>query len=238
MSSRALVVHTGKKARNKKAKSTKLVVQLKRPHVPMNRSLGIKNSIFKRSATGMFRYVDKVTLVSGVAAQVHSFRMNSMFDPDFTGVGHQPLFRDTLSTIFSRFQVNWVEYKFTSLHDNTVAFKWGLFSTQDTGYNPAAQVFETTLEKRGMILWRTCTPNTPNNSISGKIACHAIAAVSKKEYDNERGYSGAVGNNPTIPVFTSIIMQAIDNVSACTQDFVVELNMNCTYYEPFVIAQS
>lgn len=57
------------------------------------------------------RYVDKVLLdaaVEGIGANV--FRMNSLFDPDFTGVGHQPMYFDQLcgavgSAPYSRYRV-------------------------------------------------------------------------------------------------------------------------------------
>jgi len=52
------------------------------------------------------RYSDVVTLTStGNAVTNYVFRMNSLFDPDFTGTGHQPYYFDQFATIYQRYTV-------------------------------------------------------------------------------------------------------------------------------------
>lgn len=54
----------------------------------------------------ILRYYDQYTLTStsgGIGAYV--FRMNGPRDPDFTGVGHQPLYWDRYSTIYQSYRV-------------------------------------------------------------------------------------------------------------------------------------
>lgn len=52
------------------------------------------------------RYSDVITLTSTANAVAnHVFRMNSLFDPDFTGTGHQPYYFDQLATIYQRYTV-------------------------------------------------------------------------------------------------------------------------------------
>lgn len=46
-----------------------------------------------------------LTLTSGVYAN-RVFRMNSTFDPDFTGVGGQPYGRDQIAAIYTRYRVD------------------------------------------------------------------------------------------------------------------------------------
>lgn len=54
--------------------------------------------IFAKTFKQSFRYVDTVTLDPGVgdAIAYHSFSANGMYDPDITGVGHQPMGFDQL----------------------------------------------------------------------------------------------------------------------------------------------
>jgi len=69
------------------------------------------------------RYFDNITLTSStgaVAKQV--LRANSIFDPDFTGTGHQPLYHDQLQAIYNRYYVKSSTIKVTySIVPNAIA---------------------------------------------------------------------------------------------------------------------
>lgn len=41
----------------------------------------------------------------------HVFNLGSIFDPDYTGVGHQPAFHDQWATLYNRYRVIGVRYK-------------------------------------------------------------------------------------------------------------------------------
>lgn len=52
------------------------------------------------------RYADVITLTSAVGAvAINAFRMNSLFDPDFTGTGHQPYYFDQLAALYNSYTV-------------------------------------------------------------------------------------------------------------------------------------
>jgi len=54
------------------------------------------------------KYVDTISIPAGGGAglaSIYQFRANSMYDPDFTGVGHQPLFRDEMATQYKYYTV-------------------------------------------------------------------------------------------------------------------------------------
>lgn len=61
---------------------------------------------FPETLTTTLRYSDVYTLsTSGTAPVGNIFRMNSVFDPDFTGTGHQPLYFDQFAAVYSRYSV-------------------------------------------------------------------------------------------------------------------------------------
>jgi len=53
-----------------------------------------------------FKYSSRVS-ISGAAATVSSyaFRLNGLFDPDFTGAGSQPMYYDQFSALYSKYRV-------------------------------------------------------------------------------------------------------------------------------------
>lgn len=61
---------------------------------------------FPRSTVTTLRYCETYSLTStasSIAKQV--FRMNSIYDPDFTNTGHQPYYFDQLSTLYDHYVV-------------------------------------------------------------------------------------------------------------------------------------
>lgn len=62
---------------------------------------GFPNSIITK-----LRYCTSVSLVAGAGASaIHVFSANSIFDPDVTGVGHQPMYRDQYAALYENYVV-------------------------------------------------------------------------------------------------------------------------------------
>lgn len=61
---------------------------------------------FPGSMISSHRYSDTIVVdpIAGIGAY-HCFRTTSVFDPDFTGVGHQPLGHDRMAAIYNRYTV-------------------------------------------------------------------------------------------------------------------------------------
>lgn len=61
---------------------------------------------FPDSTITRVRYVDNLTLTSTSNALAKTvFRMNSLYDPDYTNTGHQPLYYDQLSALYGKYTV-------------------------------------------------------------------------------------------------------------------------------------
>lgn len=192
---------------------------------------------FGASKTANYRYVQSFSLTSGVTCGVQTFRLNSMFDPDLTGVGHQALFRDTMSTIYARYRVNSCAWKLTLLPRGDAHVMVGGLVTQDSGFNPATVDFATNIEKRNTTWKNYIHGNSPQCVLASNTKCHRVAGVKKQAYQDERLYSGAVGSSPSLELFLSIMMMNPLG-TATTQEFMIEMEYNTTYYEPVVIGQS
>ena len=50
-------------------------------------------------------YEDLITLTPGTPLASYVFRGNSLYDPDYTGTGHQPRYYDQLTPIYGRYKV-------------------------------------------------------------------------------------------------------------------------------------
>lgn len=74
----------------------------------LGRVSSIVRSPFPQTKLVRHKYVDTITVPAGFAAggaTVYQFRANSVYDPDFTGTGHQPMFHDEMALQYKRYTV-------------------------------------------------------------------------------------------------------------------------------------
>lgn len=65
-----------------------------------------KTGVFGASATRKVKYVDFVDLTPGSASVgYHTFVANGLYDPDYTGTGHQPMGFDEIMAFFDHYTV-------------------------------------------------------------------------------------------------------------------------------------
>lgn len=66
------------------------------------------------------RYADVKNITSTIGALGTAvFRWNSCYDPDFSGVGHQPLYRDTYASVYDQYAVVRATARFTFVNVST-----------------------------------------------------------------------------------------------------------------------
>lgn len=98
--------HVSARARARKAAATKraryaLIARRRALYRPRPTLAGRpKNNLVK------MRYVDTITMNAGAGATLkYYFRANSIFDPDASGVGHQPMSHDQWSVFYNHYRV-------------------------------------------------------------------------------------------------------------------------------------
>lgn len=88
------------------------------------------------------RYADEYTLdTTTTNGQSQQWRTNSIFDPDLTGVGHQPKGSDTYRAIYDYYRVLNCHYKITFCNLGSVPIIYGLLKSADvTDFTNATQL--------------------------------------------------------------------------------------------------
>lgn len=94
------------------------------------------------------RYVQEITIDPGIASiAAHYFRANSLFDPDFTGTGHQPLNFDQLIAGYQHYTVHGSKLTATVMQLGTTTLLpavFGIFSDANStlSFTQPSQVIE------------------------------------------------------------------------------------------------
>lgn len=129
---------------------------------------------------------------SGVM-QTYQFR-NSIFDPDVTSAGHQPLWHDQMALLYKRYRVHGIKYRFTVVNSNIqqmacFVVKHSSSGITDTNYN--------TLRERRGIQRTVLNPNTgPPRVIKGFMHAGKPHGLTKRDFLADEDFEANFGSNP------------------------------------------
>lgn len=162
------------------------------------------------------RYSDQITLNPGAGANgLYRFRANSLFDPDHTGVGHQPYGHDTLQSIYDNYVVDRAVITLVPTQFGNTVCTYGL-RVCEAGATPGIHLAR---EMKGTTMSTT--------SIGAAPSAISRTYQRNKMWPIEKDTSAYFGTNPDEPVFFEIFMQGPNGtVDPGSVDFMI----NITYY--------
>lgn len=145
--------------------------------------------------------------MAGVVGTVGQFRANSIFDPDATGVGHQPYGRDTLAEVWQSYKVFRIDAEIEFSQPDAAGI-FGMVALQTVGdpYAFAGISIQSAMEKPN-----TWCQRVPNDGTSIKCtfsrSLHELCGVSWAQYKNDGTSFGSLmsaspGSVPMITVGT------------------------------------
>lgn len=182
-----------------------------------------------------FRYVsNQKQLITGVAGvPVYIFRLNSCFDPDWSGTGHQPLNWDQITPFYAFYRVNAIKFIIRFFGGSTDGIRVGykLRNSQDfyiTSSHTASAIRET--QNHGIKIVNTDSP-ARDGIISRYVTLSRLQGISKIKYGVDDGFSAGVNANPDKSLFLDVFISGpLDNSSGYSMNFTVEIILYTTMY--------
>lgn len=172
-----------------------------------------------------------------VTATNQIMRLNSIFDPDLSGTGHQPYGYDQLSVLYNRYRVLKTSWKVT-FHSETVGFficviptngNLATAITNQASFSAACEAPRSVVRVQG----------TGANAIivRGSIALNDLNGTLKVEYLADDRFEAQVGANPSELIILNV---GLYNSSASTVaiDFAIEMEFFVDLHDPILLAQS
>lgn len=183
------------------------------------------------------KYVDvtSVTSTSGLLGK-YLFSCNSMYDPNWTGGGHQPMYRDQCAALYQHYNVIGSRAKFKILNGatNTGLIAVSLYINDDATVTPtdiSTVTEQTSATPMKLIAYNSSDPVYLTKSWSAKkffgkgvLANNAIGA--------------GIGSNPTEQSFFTLCLQCMDGLSTVSVYFEVEIEYICVWTELIDIGSS
>jgi hypothetical protein len=140
------------------------------------------------------RYSDSFGIASVTGAVgAQKYRSNSIYDPDQTNAGHQPLYFDTYAAIYDHYAVIGSTIKVELINSNTSTFVAGLVIDDDTTISSDVRVL--CEQNHGMSA--TLTPLTGSSSKHTFTCSFNAARVLGIDPFTSQSYKTGIASNPT-----------------------------------------
>lgn len=169
------------------------------------------------------RYSQTVTINPGVGTcGVQKFRANSIFDPDYSGIGHQPYGHDTLSTIYQHYCVDSAVITVTP----TVGCQgvWGVQVDDNSNFSQSGFNRAVEFQATSVVVTGSTNGQSPQTL--------------KKNYDRFGSFpvykdtSALFGENPSEEAYFHLWYRALrEDLDAPDGTFLVTITYNVTCFE-------
>jgi len=199
------------------------------PHT-LTKYAGIPNKLVT-----VVKYSTSITLGSGLApVGSHTFRANSIFDPDFTSTGHQPMYTDQFATLYQNYKVLKTKIVAKGMGTQGAANANCCFGVDVLDSDSTIDTNADTIRERKGSKYRTITPQMPQTIIS-------YWNLKKSKVADEDGYTALTSTNPTNVDFIRVYAFSFDGGTSLTLNSVsvqVDLYYTVEYFNPIMIVGS
>jgi hypothetical protein len=176
------------------------------------------------------RYVESVTIVAATGALgIYQWRTNSLFDPNFTGTGHQPYGFDQMKTYYASYLVTSSKISVECLSSATVVCLAGVFTSAEssTGVTTADGYMEPGKGQGGLLY---------SNSTRGFESKWSLSSIADHD---PADYSALISASPTNSDFYTVFVQdAYALAGTATLFATVAIEYNVTWKDPVTFATS
>lgn len=151
-----------------------------------------------------------LTSTSGIPG-THSFNLASIFDPDFTGVGHQPYGHDQWAAFYQKYYVSsaTISVKWSNIATNNIPHKVFVLLDKD---NTTDTNLDTRMEQTRGRGAKTLLANSNNvQTTYAKYSAKPFFGI--KNIKDDHQLKAAFSASPTLPAYAKIGIQPIDSVS-------------------------
>lgn len=186
-------------------------------------------------------YNDRITLTQGTAGlpAVHVFRLNSLFDPDLTGVGHQPRYHDALlgatgsTSIYHRYRVHACEWDIRVVNaDANVEHTFVVVPTPSGGLFSSSSDIDAICEAPYAVRQILAANDSGSNARTFKGGIMIKKLEGLNDLSSRDSLSSEAGSNPGTTCYLNLVACSVSEAQAIGQVHVdITLRYKCELWE-------
>nr|QXP07587.1 MAG: putative capsid protein [Arizlama virus] len=174
---------------------------------------------------------------AGTAA-AYQYISNALYDPNYTGGGHQPLGFDQWAAFYNKYRVYGMKYTITFTNQSSTYWADIALLKRPTATLPVSmsQTLEQPYTQKGCL--------APIGSgrclqvMKGYVSNRKVLGVSKAQFDADDTFAAAVNSNPSNGVYFSVLVMNQNAASTMTVNFRADLVFYACMYDRVNLSQS
>lgn len=184
------------------------------------------------------RYICKQKYSSAFSLSVsnaysQTMNLNSVFDPDRTGIGHQPYGFDQLASLYNRYRVISCSYVINA-YNSSNPVRFGCLATNDLGVTPGGI---SALCEMPLARFKVQMPQGSTSTIRGKTYIPTLVGRNKSQYMADDRYQALTSASPDELALLYITAQTMVD-SLVNVDLTVTLEYTVEYFDRKILGQS
>lgn len=186
------------------------------------------------------RYITKMKYseaiyLSGTGPLAYRWSLNSLYDPNFSGIGHQPYGFDQLSVLYNRYRVIACSYVISGAPiNNTYQRIAALPSNEQVNALTLSEMCE-----NPKCRFITQAPSAALKLLTGKIYLPSLVGRNKAQYMADDRYQAQTNASPSELALLNVFMQDMsDGASTIQTAFNITLEYTVEFFDVKPLAQS
>lgn len=190
----------------------------------------------------VYKAVDLLTAgATNMMGAIKEFCLNSLFDPDKSGAGHQPYGFDSMALLYATYKINKVKVKFEFVDPSINSLAFGIMITNptSTAVSIAGMSSEILGEKSMGTVKYLSFGGGKKQTMSFTLPLNEIFQITKAQYANDiENTTSTVAGSPASAVDIQIACANIRGDGTGTMVCMTTLTYYATFYDRIMLAQS
>ncbi len=181
------------------------------------------------------------TGTAGIAGTAQEMRLNSLYDPNITGTGHQPYGFDNFNVLYGKYKVTacLVDLLFTTPGGTADICCMALVQSPSGGLSLTGISTDRAVEMPQIATAHLSSSGLRTARIRKRFPLHAVFGLTPGQFDaNVEDYAAAVGSNPTRTAVLAFAISSYSGVGSEASSVRCLLSYECELWDRVQQAQS